>query len=183
MDPLPSCPFLPPSVPGLDWRWLHAFRDAHRGQDFYFACLQYAQSLWERRLAARAILCLDRAMGAELYGHEPVLSLWPMPYRVLTWLLDSVPAGLFVGNPRIHFQHYADRLQGPRQAQRRARAWACWRLACACNPLWPGDPRHRIAEPTDDSIIANLSQNGLPGEELLWSTALHAILFSPHEGD
>jgi len=176
MIALPSCPHLPPSETGLDWRVLHGFRDEHRGADFYFACLQYAQSLWERGLAARAILCLDRALGADLKGHEEVLARWPLPYEALTWMLESCPEGLFVGNPRVHFQHYADRLSGPRREQRAWRAWACWRLACAINPLWPNDPRHAVVEPSDSAIQDGLTEFGFAGEATLWATVLHRYI-------
>lgn len=173
MQLLPACPHLPASVPGLDWRVLHEFRDQHRGADFYFACLQYAQSLWQRRLAGRAILCLDRAMGSELEGDEPLVSAWPLPYEALTWILLSCPEGLFVGNPRVHFQHYADRLDGPRRDQRKWRAWACWRLTCAVNPLWPNDPKHAVIEPSDSEIQQGLLDHGFRGEDVAWVNLLH----------
>ncbi len=76
---LPPCPHLPAPRAGLDWRALHAFRDGHRTAEFYLACLEYGHDLWRRGRAARAILCLDRAFGADLEGEESVLCIWPLP--------------------------------------------------------------------------------------------------------
>lgn len=172
MPPLPPCPGLPAARPGLDWRSLHVFREGERGGEFYLACLEYGQFLWERRLPARAILCLDRAFGADLEPGDPILSAWPLPYAAMTWMLRHTPGDVFVGNPRVHFQHYADRLQGPRREQRRWRAWACWALARAANPAWPADPKHAVREPTLDEIEQALGGHGLPGEVEVWRAAL-----------
>jgi hypothetical protein len=170
----PVCPHLPPERPGLDWRRLHAFRDGGRGAEFYFACLEYAQTLWLRRLPARAILCLDRAFGADLGGEEPVLREWPLPYTAMAWFLAHVPPGVFVGNPRVHFQHYADRMNAPRREQRRWRAWACWALARAVRPDWPADPRHAVVEPTSGEIEDQLARHGHTGEAASWRKVLAA---------
>ena len=140
---LPPCPHLPPPREGLDWKLLAAHRDAHRGGEFYLDCLEYGHSLWIRGLAARAILCLDRAFGAELTGAEPVVAAWPMPYAALAWMLRFTPPERLVGNPRVHFQHYAGRMNEPRREQRRWRAWAGWALARAVFPALPGDPASR----------------------------------------
>ncbi len=169
---LPACPHLPPLRPGLDWRTLHRFRATERGGAFYLACLEYGQSLWTRGLAARALLCLDRAFGTDLCGDEPAVRDWPLPYAAMAWLIAHAPAEVFVGNPRVHFQHYAGRMNPPRREQRRWRAWACWALARAVRPDLPGDPRHAIAEPALDEIAAQLETHGLPGEAGLWRTAL-----------
>lgn len=170
--PLPPCPHLPAPLAGLDWRTLHRFRDEDRGADFYFACLEYGQALWTRGLAARALLCLDRALGADLRGDESVLRDWPLPYAAMAWCLASCPPDVFIGNPRVHFQHYADRMNAPRRDQRRWRAWACWALARAVRPEWPGDPRHRVEEPTADEIDRRLRAFGLPGEADVWQGVL-----------
>lgn len=167
-----SCPLLPPSRPGLDWRTLHQHRGETRGAGFYFACLEYAQSLWERSLAARSLLSLDRAMGADLQGDEPVLQTWPMPYEAMAWIMRETPADHFIGNPRVHFQHYADRMNEPRRDQRRWRAWACWALACKVEPHWPNDPRHQVIEPTHAEIFQGLLAEGVPGEAVQWQKAL-----------
>jgi hypothetical protein len=172
---LPSCPYLPAPREGLDWRLLAAHRDAHRGEDFYLDCLEYAHSLWMRGLAARGILCLDRAFGAELIGAEPVLTAWPMPYAAVAWMMLRAPANVFIGNPRVHFQHYAGRMNEPRREQRRWRAWACWALACAALPEMPGDPRHKVEEPSPDKILAHLRIHGNPGEPENWRRVLQDV--------
>jgi hypothetical protein len=172
---LAPCPHLPPPRPGLDWRTLNAFGEGARGARFYHACLEYANALWQRKYAARAILCLDRAMGAKLGGDEPMLSEWPMPYAAMVWIMRHSPREVFIGNPRIHFQHYADRMNEPRKEQRRWRAWACWALARRAMPHLPGDPRHRVDEPTLKQIEAHLRRHGLAGEASLWSSELRHL--------
>jgi hypothetical protein len=163
---------LPPPRAGLDWRSLHTHRDADRGAEFYLACLEYGHALWQRGLAARALLCLDRALGADLRGDEAVLRDCPLPYAATAWLVAHTPPNVFLGNPRVHFQHYAGRVNEPRRDQRRARAWACWALVRAVRPDLPGDPRHRIAEPALDEIATALRLHGHPGEDELWRAAM-----------
>jgi hypothetical protein len=172
MPALPPCPHLPEPRTGLDWRSLHLYRGADRGAEFYFACLEYGHALWQRGLAARAILCIDRALAADLRGDEAVLRACPLPYAATAWLIAHTPQTVFLGNPRVHFQHYAGRMNEPRRDQRRARAWACWALARAVRPDLPGDPRHRIAEPTLDEIATSLRVHGHPGEDELWRAAM-----------
>lgn len=171
----PACPTLPVPRPNLDWRTLHIFRHEARGAEFYAACLEYGAALWERGFAARAMLCLDRAFGAELAADDPILQQWPLPYAAMVWLMRHTPDDVFIGNPRVHFQHYADRLREPRRDQRKWRAWACWALACAVRPDWPGDPKHQVAEPSIGLIAAELDRHGHPGEAALWSATLRAI--------
>lgn len=171
-SPLPFCPHLPVPRTGLDWRALHAFREADRGADFYFACLEYGHALWLKGYAARSLLCLDRALGADLRGDEVVLQAHPLPYAAMAWLIAHTPHGVFLGNPRVHFQHYADRMNAPRREQRRWRAWACWALARAVRPELPADPKHNVVEPTLEAIRCALEQHGLPGEPTLWMTEL-----------
>jgi hypothetical protein len=172
MPVLPPCPHLPAPRAGLDWRSLHAHRDTDRGAKFYQDCLEYGHALWQRGLAARALLCLDRAFGADLRGNEPVLRAWPLPYAGMAWLIAHTPADVFIGNPRVHFQHYAGRMNEPRRDQRRTRAWACWALTRAVRPALPGDPRHCIAEPTLEEIAAALRLHGHAGEVEVWHAAM-----------
>lgn len=156
----------------MDWRALHAFRDGDRGGAFYLACLRYGASLWETGFAARAILCLDRAMGADVDGREPEVIAHAMPYAAVAWIIAHAPEGVFLGNPRVHFQHYAGRMNEPRREQRVWRAWACWALTRAVRPDLPGDPRHRIEEPSAADISAQLAEVGLSGEKALWEKVL-----------
>ena len=172
---LPPCPHLPAPRAGLDWRTLHIHREDARGAEFYHDCLEYAQALWERGLAARAMLCLDRALGADLRGDEPVLQAWPLPYAAMAWLVAHTPPDVFMGNPRVHFQHYAGRMNDPRREQRRWRAWACWALTRAVRPDLPGDPKHAIDEPSLEKITAQLTEHGLPGEAELWRSVMSKL--------
>jgi hypothetical protein len=155
----------------LDWRALHRFREGDRGGAFYRVCLEYGQTLWVHGQAARALLCLDRAMGADLRGGEPELLEFPLPYAAMAWMMAQVPDGVFIGNPRVHFQHYADRMNEPRREQRRWRAWAGWWLARIAHPEWPADPRHRVMEPTVADVQAALERHGVPGECAVWNDA------------
>ncbi|MEO6245319.1 MAG: hypothetical protein ABIQ12_07765 [Opitutaceae bacterium] len=172
---LPLCPHLPVPRAGLDWRALHGFRAADRGGAFYFACLEYGHALWQRGYSARALLCLDRAFGANLTGREPELLVQPLPYAAMAWLIAATPPDVFLGNPRVHFQHYADRMNEPRRELRRWRAWACWALARAVRPEFPGDPKHRVVEPTVAEICGALRTHGLRDEADLFRTVLESV--------
>ena len=173
---LPPCPHLPVPRAGLDWRTLQRFRNERRGAEFYFACVEYAQVLWQRGLAARALLCLDRALGAELQGDESVLRDWPLPYAAMAWCIAHCPEGRFIGNPRVHFQHYAGRMNEPRREQRRWRAWACWALVRAVRPALSGDSHHPVEEPSLQKIEAQLATHGLPGEVDRWRAVLAGLV-------
>ncbi len=168
-------PTLPSPQRTMNWRDLNRFGPGDRGVDFYFTCLEYSQVLWRQRLPARAILCLDRAWGADLDGSESTLGEWPLPYQALVYILQNTPPDLFLGNPRIHFQHYADRLGPPRAEQRKWRSWACWALSCNARPDLPGDPKHEVEEPTLEQITAALDAHGHPGETQLWQSVMSAI--------
>jgi hypothetical protein len=165
---MPVCPHLPTPRPNMDWRIYEPYGET-RGAGFYGAALEYGHFLWHRQLPARAILCLDRAMGADLGGDEPVVNSWPIPYAAMAWFLREVPRELFCGNPRVHFQHYADRMNAPRKEVRQWRAWACWAIARTVRPELPGDPRHTVVEPTWEAIGAGLDAAGLPGEAEQWA--------------
>lgn len=170
---LPACPLLPDCPDGLDWRYLNDVR-GDRGGAFYLRALTYGQHLWRRGLVARAILSVDRALGADLAGDEPELANWPLPYAALVWILKNAPADRFIGNPRVHFQHLADRVPEPRRAQRSARYWGCWALTRAARPELPGDPRHAVLEPELPALREALLRHGLPGEAELWEKVLAA---------
>jgi hypothetical protein len=173
MTPIaPPCPFLPIPRPGLDWRTLHAFREGERGSPFYLACLEYGHALWLQGYAARTLLCLDRAFGAEVAADDPVLRSSPLPYAAMAWCIAHTPSERAVGNPRVHFQHYADRMNEPRRDQRRWRAWACWALTRAVRPDLPPDPKHQVVEPSLADIAAGLQAHGHAGESDLWAEAL-----------
>ncbi|AOS42977.1 hypothetical protein Verru16b_00012 [Lacunisphaera limnophila] len=170
-DPLPTCPLLPSAPAAMDASALSA-HGAARDAAFYLTALTYAQHLWQRRLAARAILSLDRALGADLRGDEPELQAWPLPYGPMAWFLRHTPPGVFIGNPRVHFQHLADRMNEPRRDQRRWRTWACWALGRVVRPEFGPDPRHAVIEPTTAEIADRLRAHGLPGEAAHWENIL-----------
>jgi hypothetical protein len=143
-----------------------------RDAAFYLTALTYGHYLWQRGLAARAVLSLDRALGADLRGDEPVLVAWPLPYRAQAWFLHHTPKDVFIGNPRVHFQHLADRMNEPRREQRRWRIWACWAISRIVLPDLADDPKHEVTEPTFDTIGDQLDAHGIPGERQIWEDAL-----------
>ena len=168
---LPPCPHLPAPPARMDAGALSAHGPA-RDAAFYLTALTYGHYLWQRGQAARAILKLDRALLSDLRGDEPVLQTWPLPYEALAWVLRHTPPNVFIGNPRVHFQHLADRMNAPRREQRRWRTWACWALARTVRPEFPADPKHDVVEPTREFIARQLQRHGLPGETELWQAAM-----------
>jgi hypothetical protein len=157
---------------------LTAHGDA-RDAEFYLTALTYAHHLWQRGLAARAVLSLDRALGADLRGDEPVLSQWPLPYAAQAWFLRHTPTDVFIGNPRVHFQHLADRMNEPRREQRRWRIWACWAICRAVRPEFPADPKHAVTEPSAGEIAERLHRHGIPGEADCWRNVLKSASQTP----
>jgi hypothetical protein len=89
----------------------------------------------------------------------------------MAWLMASTPEGVFLGNPRVHFQHFADRMNEPRREQRRWRAWACWQLSRIVLPRLDADPRHAVIEPSPERIAEELVRHGHAGEVSLWTAA------------
>lgn len=168
---MPICLHLPPPRARMDWRDLRV-HGSSRGAEFYFTALEYAHYLWRHGRAARAILCLDRAFGADLRGDESGLKDWPLPYAALAWLLARTPPGVFLGNPRVHFQHLAHRVNAPRREQRCWRAWACWAISRRVLPQLPGDPRHRVKGPAEKKIATQLARHGHAAEPDLWRSVL-----------
>lgn len=155
----------------MSWRNLNRFR-GNPGGPFYQTALQYAQYLWLGGLPARSMLALDRALFAVLTGTEPELKRWPLPYLAVSWQVAHPQKAAFTGNPRVHYQHLADRLRSPQYAVRKWRAWACWMLVCETNPELPGDPAHAVVPPVRSAIEKGLSRFGIPGEAALWQSTL-----------
>lgn len=174
MPELSPCPYLPPAGEGMSWRSLAPYREKQGGA-FYRLALCYAQHLWQRGLSARSLLAVDRALYAGLSGQEPELHEWPLPYRAVVWIILHNPPGTFIGNPRVHFQHLADRVRGEREQQKRWRTWACWRLVREACPDLPGDPKHDVTEPDTTKIIEQLTAHGIPGEAAQWRDDLAAV--------
>lgn len=158
----------------MNWRDLAPWRD-DPGPAFYEVALAYGQTLWQRGLSARALLATDRALYADLTGDEAVLTRWPWPYAAIGWLVAHNPPGAFIGNPRVHYQHLADRVRGARLDQKRWRAWAAWAVVRRVAPSLPGDPRHAVAEPPAEAIARGLTAHGARGEAIVWRAALDAI--------
>lgn len=147
-----------------------------RGPAFYHTALTYGHSLWLQGFPARALLLLNRALGCELTGSEPVLAAWPLPYKAAAWMLRGHHPDHFIGNPRRHWQHLATRMVEPRRELRTWRAWACWRIACILLPDMPADElqiaREAVREPAEEEIAAQLGRLGHTGEAVLWRAAV-----------
>ena len=94
--PLPPCPHLPEAPAHMDASALSA-HGPDRGFAFYLTALTYAQFLWQRGCAARALLKLDRALLSDLRGDEPGLRTWPLPYAAMAWMLRHTPPDIFIG--------------------------------------------------------------------------------------
>ncbi|MGE9297008.1 MAG: hypothetical protein ACQKBV_12040 [Puniceicoccales bacterium] len=168
---LAACPYLPPARAGLNWRDLNRWRDA-QGAEFYETALAYGQTLWTQGLTARAILAVDRALYAELSGDEAVLREWPWPYAAIGWLVKNNPAETFMGNPRVHYQHLADRVRGDRSEQKKWRAWAAWAVVREIAPELEPDPKHVVREPTLAEIETGLDTHGAVDETAVWRAAI-----------
>ncbi len=159
----------------MDWRDVRA-HGADRGPAFYRTLLEYSHYLWQRGHAARAVLCLDRAFGADLAagcGGAPA-DAWPLPYAALAWYLTHTPPGVFLGNPRVHYQHLAVRMNEPRREQRRWRAWACGAICRRVRPNLAGDPRSHHREPEEAVIRAHLARHGGLAEAEMWRRVLES---------
>ncbi|MEM7384652.1 MAG: hypothetical protein AAF514_06870 [Verrucomicrobiota bacterium] len=148
-----------------------------RGPCFYEAALRYAGSLWLQDLPARSLLLINRALGADLKGDEPIIEEWPLPYRAIPWILVHRSDRVFIGNPRRHYQHLATRMVEPRKELRSWRAWACWYLSTVILPenAFPPDrlqiETEGISEPSGEEIGDQLERLGFPREKLLWEEA------------
>jgi hypothetical protein len=168
------CPHLPNLNVTLDYEHLRQC-GRNRGADFYLRCLEYAQYLWINDTPARSLLAIDRALFADINGDEDQLAQWPLPYAGVAWILQHAPDQAFIGNPRIHFQHLADRIRDPRRPVKSWRAWACWHIVRKCQPELEGDPRHDVEPPSEGSVADALSRHGIPGETDLWMSVLAAV--------
>jgi hypothetical protein len=166
------CPHLPLPERALDWHHLHQ-SGAERGSVFYLRCLEYAQHLWLHATPARSLLAVDRALLSRVRGDEPEVTAWPLPYAAITWILEHAGPDLFLGNPRVHYQHLADRVRGPGHETKRWRSWACWHLVRAARPEFEADPRHRVDPPDRAAVGAGLIAWGIAGEDAIWRKALN----------
>lgn len=172
------CPFLPE----IDRAITHddmAAAGAERGVLYFETALKYAQSLWRTGFPAKALLLCSRAMAADLRRDDDILHRWPMPYRAVAWILVNRVEGQFLGNPRLHYQHLASRMAGPKKEIRTWRAWACWYLAKELLDAakFPGDliqiRRETVVEPTHDEITRQLRRLSSLDDDRAWNDALH----------
>lgn len=172
---LDSCPYLPPVENVLPASTMRSFGKQERGGDFYLAALRCAQSLWRQGFPAQSLLLINRALGADLEGSEPVLEDWPLPYGAAVWVMQQRTTAQFIGNPRRHYQHLATRMVPPRKVQRSWRAWGCWYFSCRLFPEYPADEKQiaeeGVIEPQRSAIIEGLKRHGIPGEVPTWERA------------
>jgi len=165
------CPHLPEAAESMSYRDLRRFR-GNEGPEFYVTALRYAQYLWQRNEAARAILAFDRAILAAGAWTPPDAPAPFMPYPALAWMLREHDREAFIGNPRAHYQHLADRVRGPGSERKAARAWACWHIVRRVRPEFERDPRHDVDPPTREATRGRLDRLGCPGEAERWAEAL-----------
>lgn len=179
------CPFLPET----DHVCSHADMEAcgdDRGPRFYETALKYAQSLWRTGFPAKALLLCSRAMAAEVGHADDILHRRPVPYHAVAWILVNRQRAQFLGNPRLHYQHLASRMTGPKKELRAWRAWACWYLSKELLPetAFPGDllqiRRDALVEPTHDEISRQLRKLSDAQDERTWNEALHWSLHWCH---
>lgn len=157
----------------MSWRDLEAARE--RGEsEHYLACLRYGQWLWTQGLPARALLAVDRGLFCAVPSGDPALAGHPLPYAAIRWMVTQDIGLDFIGNPRVHYQHLADRVRGGREHRVRWRSWAAWAVVRTARPDWPADPRHEVAEPDEAAIREGLRAHGVAGEEATWEAALRA---------
>lgn len=182
---IPACPHLPQVTGELPITHTREQR-AICGEEYYLACLELAQSLWQNKRPAQAILQLDKAMMAQMPSNSPEVIAYPIPYMAMVWFMENTPAGSFMGNPVRHFQHLASRMN-PKQPQpelRTARAWACLHLAEATlnSVNFPRDQKQVVHEkleiPTTPAVIALLAR--LSPHQLEKSWFVQAMGSAPH---
>ncbi|KAF0093744.1 MAG: hypothetical protein E1N59_2574 [Puniceicoccaceae bacterium 5H] len=168
----PPCPWLPPAYGPMSYRDLNQL-GTERGPIFFLTALRYGQYLWQRHESARAILALARGLYADLDRPEA----HPLPYGAIGWIVHHHPGDTFIGNPRISFQHQAERYRGSRARLRCARSWAAWQVVRMADPDLPGDPHPACVEPTAEAIEEQLANSPLATELNDWQRALRS---APH---
>lgn len=169
---LPPCPLLPEPLLRMSWRDLEAAK-AIDEPTHYLTCLRYARQLWETDgLPARALLAVDRGLFCDVPAGDAALAQHPLPYAVVGWMVRQDVGSAFLGNPRVHYQHLADRVRGPREQRVRWRSWAAWAVVRRVRPDFPADTRHEVREPDGTEIEAGLREHGVEGEVGTWRAAL-----------
>jgi hypothetical protein len=156
------CPHLPPALGTMSYRnlRLHSQGPGGSAQNFFQEACRYANYLWLRKLPARAILALCRA----IYVDPQTLNRETrQPYAAYVWMLRHAPDDTFLGNPRFSFARQATRVPENERLKSR-RAWALWYLTCQIRPELPADPNVPEHPPGKHDLAAFLNDRGLPGE-------------------
>jgi RimJ/RimL family protein N-acetyltransferase len=175
-NPFPPCPHLPVIDRAYTAEDIHQL-GKDRSETFYGTALHYAQSLWLEGYPAKALLLVNRALSCRLPG----LSLQrdrARPYLAVAWMLHHRPEGLFIGNPRRHYQHLATRMVEPHKTLRTWRAWSCWYLAKQLLPetAYPADEKQireeSIVEPARAVISQHLAELSPSDDVAAWEEAL-----------
>ncbi len=187
------CPFLPLPVEPMTHETILAL-GKDRGPTFYEVALRRANWLWMDEQPAKAILLINRAFAS---SHVPpgtedtpatvdwaleksITGLDELPYRSLAWMLRRALPEKLPGSCRVHYQHLATRMSGPRPELRTWRAWAAW---CYTRRIWPELPadekQEGVVEPTEAEVEAGLQEWGSSGEAQLWKAILLSNLCLP----
>lgn len=174
----PPCPFLPEAPERMNYRSLSAHGE-RRDAAFYLSALSYGQFLWQSGRSARAILAITRGLYSEVSDRDSILTQFPLPYKAIGWIVRNHPGDSFLGNPRVSFQHQADRVRGARRPLLSTRAWAAWWVVRVADPLLMGDPNHIVREPSPDEIVLGLERYGITSERLTWDRAVSEFIQTP----
>ncbi|MDZ4742999.1 MAG: hypothetical protein SGI98_06225 [Verrucomicrobiota bacterium] len=143
-----------------------------RNDAFYLAALGLAHKLLKEGRAGRSLLLLDRAMSVKL---KDPLRPWPVPYAAVAFILNAATAKEIGGNPRVHYEHLATRLEGEANKLRVWRAWACWWMVRKLRPDFPADPKQLVPEPLPAQIAEGLRRQGSEDELRLWQKVVDGI--------
>jgi len=179
------CPYLPMPHEPMTHETILAL-GTERGPAFYETALRRAQWLWMEKQPAKSILLINRAFASshwpegtkDLLTEEQALShrrtgLDELPYRALAWVLRRALPENLPGSTRVHYQHLATRMSGPRAELRTWRAWGAW---CYVRCIWPELPadekQQGVTEPTEDAVAAGLAEWGTREEAALWKLVL-----------
>lgn len=186
------CPYLPMTGRMLTSDHIHAL-GTDRSEKFYYTAMEYAQVLWLAGFPAKALLLVNRALSCWLphisyqaaVTHQPPFEgVGPCPaapYHAKAWMLHHRPEGLFIGNPRRHYQHLATRMVEPHKELRSWRAWACWYLAkeSLSEKEFPDDAKQvreeGIIKPTRGQIVDHLSRLSPTDDLDAWRDALTLV--------
>ena len=167
-------PLLPIPEDCMSYKDLRKFR-ANQKAEFFQVALKYSNYLWKKGLPARALLAMDRALFADIQSMAKVFIDWELPYSALVWYLTNLQSSKFMGNPRIHYQHLADRLRGDRENVKKWRSWACWYLSCKACPNLKPDVNHIFNEPSLVRIKKELNQHGIQEDLIHFENALKIL--------